>query len=219
MPEPLIHPTLLFNFATSIQPFADVTSKKSSEGWSLDKRYAVPDFAELASLEANLKRDFRLAWDRSGIFLQFQITAEDSKTIAAIKNCRFRFWVDTRGAVGNKRLTKFCQRFDHDCDVFKSICMVRSGTGRDEKSDSEPAINIDGFDVRLAADKRQLTLYNFLPKSSLAGYQPDEFPQINYFYDFAIADNPPQPLSVGTAIKYDQDPSMWVRGNLARGAD
>ncbi len=91
----------MFQYAVKIHKFENAAN--SSDNWELPKSFALPSFAKLdPSNRDKIMEPFRMAWSNTGIYLQSQLKPGEYSALV------FRFFFDTRGATGNKRLTRFC---------------------------------------------------------------------------------------------------------------
>lgn len=206
MSKLLISPNLMFQFATQVRKLESTPAKSAQ--WKLAPSHAMPDLTKWL-LGATLKFDLRLGWSESGIYLQMNLPLASEPA----ESSNLRFWIDTRGAVANKRFTKFCHLIEYRL-AWRSMTVTQSLTcGKlDSKQDDEPSKTSIQSLVTKSSDGVELK--SFVPTELLQGFQPKEFPQISYFYDYGSDTQPKINAGTDSRVRYDMDPSVWILARL-----
>ena len=211
MDRTLIHPSLLFRFETSVPEAAG----SASTSWTLNDEYTTPNFLGLDGQRQPADVRFAIGWSASGLFLQWIVRSLTAKLPANLSVGRLRFWIDSRGSIGIHRLTATCTQCEFRYDVAaRRVDVVAYGSGRPKQAAEADPIAAAGLTSRLDSTKGSFTVRSFVPGTAMPGYQPDEFPNVSYFYDVVCGDGSQIPVSVGTQLKYDIDPGLWIRAVL-----
>ena len=211
MDRTLIHPSLLFRFETSVQEAAGSVNAS----WTLDDRYTTPNFLGLDGQRQQAEVRFAIGWSPNGLFLQWVVRSLTAKLPANLSIGRLRFWIDSRGSIGIHRLTATCTQFEFRYDVAaRKVDVTAYGAGRAKPAAEDDPIAAAGLLSRLESAKDSFTVRSFVPATAMPGYQPDEFPNVSYFFDLVCGDGSQIPVSVGTQLKYDIDPGLWIRAVL-----
>ena len=209
MPKPLIDPTILFQFATPISALDLAESEGDIDSWRLTHKHNVPHFSNLSDVPLHAQPQAAIAWSNEAMYFQLQIQTSSESTLQSMPVGTFTLWIDSRGSVGNKRLTKYCTQVILSFVANRAEVEFERVVGMENRMAS-PA----GLNARCETVKDRLTLYCKIDATLLPGYQPKEFPQINYFYELHFKGFAAQPMSVGSQLKYEKDPSLWIRGVL-----
>jgi hypothetical protein len=211
MSKLLISPNLMFQFATQIKQLD--SDQANPEKWKLASSFAMPDLTKwLLSTEGAIVPSFRLAWTESGIYMQSSFTKQEG-SLQPLARTNLRFWIDTRGAVANKRLTKFCHLIDYYIDWTDASVTQKMTSGKStlllDDSSTKTVLK-----SQVGKVGNELQLKSFIPAELMQGYQPTEFPQISFFYDFSNDSQPRINAGTDSRIRYDLDPSVWTLARL-----
>jgi len=214
MERALIHPSVLFRFET---PVVHATAPGTGKPWKLEEEYSTPDFLSLDGLKQPVGVRLAMGWAATGLLLQWSITSHSSALPEMLTAGRVRFWVDSRASIGIHRLTSTCTHFEFPYRTsVKTIETIAHGSGRQKSAATADSIAAAGVRPELEVTKGSFQVRVFLPATTMPGYQPDEFPNISYFYDLLCGDGSQIPVSVGTQLKYEIDPGLWIRGVLRK---
>ncbi len=207
-----IAPSMLFQYSVKVRQLP--AKKIESAAVVLSDEFCLPNFSQLNDAsKIELKIEPRLAWSESGLWFQLEVIMLKSIQTRLAKGATIRVFLDTRGATGNKRLTQFCHQFAVNLDLQRKQTTVHVVDNRKPNSMSEdqslarPSVHAD-----FRADAILLCMY--FPANVLKGFQPKEFPQISYFYDLLEGTQPLINAGTDSRVKYDIDPSVWIRGQL-----
>ncbi len=133
MPEPLVHPALLFEFAIEIRLFSPtaksigsrskVTKKKEAAKpdkapsvgveWSLGDEFLIPDFNVLGGKARS--GTVSAAWSELGLFFEARVVGKKQPVRFVQERGGFsdglRLWIDTRNSPNVHRAGRFCHCF------------------------------------------------------------------------------------------------------------
>ncbi len=166
--------------------------------------------------------DLRLAWNELGLGVLCSVLQKEQEPAGDADRPRssdgLTLWLDTRDARASHRASRTCHQFH----------FLPSGGGSDH---SEPwfgqsKINRAQVDAPLckAADvpfrcmrlKGGYRLEAFLPAAILAGYDPEQYPRLGFYYAVRDAEHGEEFLSVNADFPYWDDPSLWSTLELVK---
>jgi hypothetical protein len=207
MSQQLIDPNLLFQTELVIRP---------TKSGKLTAKHQLPFLGGLAGKQPYAK--VQIGYQQSKLFVAATIGGKTKPTLSVEdgsgRGDKFRFWIDTRSSPGVHRATKYCHCFNISPPtssptkgrvLFEPIPRAR-----------EIPRNIDCSEIILNASSQAdgYSLLATFPNSVLNGFDPSEFPEIGLFYSVVDSELGVQTLGVGPEMKYNEDPTFWLRGRF-----
>jgi hypothetical protein len=236
MSEPLVPPSLLFEFAIEIRQFATAKSKKTLttptkkkastaiavgiRDWQLGERFLLPDFNALTGKPK--QGTVAVAWSDEGLYFESEIRGKRQLPSFTQENGGvsdgLRVWIDTRNSPNVHRATRFCHCFhffpgnpNPDIQaphgILDDVARARDNPLPIDKKQLQVRSQFTRFDYRLMA---------FIPANCLTGYQPSEFDRLRLFYDLVDNELGTQSQALGPELRYNEDPSLWIEAKLIR---
>jgi hypothetical protein len=237
MPEPLVHPSLLFDFTISIRhfdpgglpkPMKSSPKKRTGKSKStisepaLDALYRLPDFNPLGG-RARPGSVFA-GWSESGISLKANFEGKKSTPRFVQERGGFsdglRLWIDTRNSPNVHRAGRFCHCFHFfpgSPNPTDSASEPRGILDEIPRAREQPnPIARENLRVKtiFKGDGYQLSI--FIPAECLTGYLPTEFDRIRLFYDLVDHELGTQSQSLSPELRYTEDPCLWIEARLVK---
>ncbi|MEX1232130.1 MAG: hypothetical protein WEB58_17935 [Planctomycetaceae bacterium] len=212
----IVSPTYLFEYRVSVGEVRE--SDVSSGDFELAEDYRLPFLRELEAERPFA--DVRLGWSQAGIALTVDVTGK--KHPATVDRDRpaesdwTRIWWDTRYSASVHRANRLCQ----------SLILYPGGGG---KSKTEPhavsasialarepslPIALKAVKLGLRSLKDGYHLSVWLPAEVLPGFDPENHPQLGFYYQVHDLEKGKQHFSVGEDFPFAHDPSLWVLMDL-----
>lgn len=242
MPEPLVHPALLFEFAIEVRPFAPSakptgsrsksTKKKSASpatasspsgsDWTLGDDYLLPDFNVLGGKIRS--GSVAAAWSELGLYFEAKVAGKKKPVRFVEERGGFsdglRVWIDTRNSPNVHRAGRFCHCFHFfPGQKAPSTEKDRPRGILDEvaRAREQPSpIQASDLQVRSQFNADGYQLNAFIPAACLTGYLPTEFDRIRLFYDLVDFELGTQSQALGPELRYMEDPSLWIETKLVK---
>lgn len=207
----LLAPRFLFRIE---MPLLSHASKWSDSGVWLSEAYRLPALSTLDSERPFA--DVRGAWSVEGLIFNVEVTGRRQppwcREARLEDSDGLQVWIDTRPAGNVHRATQFCHRY-----VF-----LPSGGGR--RADApvadqllvnrarENARPVRPKELRAAAQTSRsgYRLACFVPRGTLAGYDPSHHTRLGFNYAVLDRDFGLQTLSACRDLPFDEDPSLWI---------
>jgi hypothetical protein len=166
--------------------------------------------------------DFRMGWNESGIGIQVEVRGKDAPPQGSRDQPRgsdgLTVWIDTRGDRTSHRASRYCHQFH--------FLAAAGGSAKDEPVFVQTKINralqdgpiaeVDEVPLHVEAVKDGYRLEAFLPASILNGFNPEDHPQLGFFYTVRDLELGEQTLSIGSDFPFADDPSLWSTIELAK---
>jgi hypothetical protein len=217
MPEPLIAPRLLFRYRL---PLRYRQSLWKETGIGLGEDYRLPDLCQLDD-ERSLA-DVRMAWNEQGLAVTAEVRGKQQPlwchTSRPEESDALQLWIDTRATDTIHRAGRFCQR----------LVFLPAGGGRDQREpladqllirharENAHPIRPAALHVRSEIKRDGYLLEAMIPAAALTGFDPAEHPRLGFTYALYDRELGLQTFSAGTAVPYEEDPSMWATLELVR---
>ena len=163
-----------------------------------------------------------LAWNELGLGLVVEVRGKEQAVQGDAARPRasdgVTLWLDTRGARGGHRATRYCHQFhflaagagpDHDAPAFVQTKINRALEDAPHVAPAEVA-----FLVRPIRGGYRLEA--FLPAAALNGYDPEQHPRLGFFYSVRDDERGEQPLALTAEFPFWDDPSLWSTLELVR---
>jgi hypothetical protein len=213
---PLIDPTLLFRFETTLR-MRKFTH--NPESWVLPADCRLPAFDALAGRPHYA--EVRMAWSEDGIVFWMQAT--NKKQLPICREQRpgdsdgFHLWLDTRNSADIHRASRYCHHF--------AFCPMGAGTKRDRpfmalvpinraKENPQPIMpNALQSQVKLAVNGYQIS--GIIPASAMTGFDPQQFPQLGFWWAVMDDERGWQTMSLSREYPVTENPSLWSTARLA----
>lgn len=160
--------------------------------------------------------DVRLAWNEGGLAVQVTVTGKSQAAIGDADKPRsadgLTLWLDTRGDRTSHRASRFCHQFH----------LLPTGGGRDKDHADllqtkinraladAPVNDLSTLPFRYSNRKGGYRLEAFLTTAVLNGFDPDEHPELGFYYVMRDQELGEQTLGVGSEFPYADDPSLWA---------
>ncbi len=215
MNSPLIDPALFYQFEVQID---SVAFRPSNLDWELPPATRIPDFGQLSGKKAFA--ELRMAWSELGLFFQLDVSGKKLPTqfTSAVggRSDGMRLWLDTRGSPDIHRASRFCHCFNFlpgsqqanktsAIATFEPIARAR---------ELPTPVRPEQIPIRVAFRKNGYRLNAALPANVLTGYSPSEYSELSFFYSVVDEELGVQTLTVGSEMRYYEDPSLWTRLKL-----
>ena len=166
--------------------------------------------------------DISIAWNELGIGLQVEVHGKERAPQGDVARPRgsdgVTFWIDTRGARGGHRATRYCHQFhflaagagsDHDEPAFVQSKINRALEDAPHVAPAEIALMVQSI-------RAGYRLEAFLPASALAGYDPEQYTRIGFFYAVRDDEKGEQLLALSPEFPFWEDPSLWSYLDMVR---
>ncbi len=166
--------------------------------------------------------DVSLAWNELGLGLQVEVRGKEKAPQGDAARPRgsdgVTLWLDTRGARGGHRATRYCHQFhflaagsgaDHDEPAF-----VQSKINR--ALEDAPQVTPAAVALLVRPRRGGYRLEAFLPAAALNGYDPEQYPRLGFFYSVRDDELGEQLLSITAEFPFWEDPSLWGVLEIAR---
>jgi hypothetical protein len=211
----LIDPTIFFQFEVQIE---STTLRPNDTDWELPASTKIPDFGQLSG-----KKPFgelRLAWSEQGLFCQLDVSGKKLPTqftnAVGGRSDGMRLWLDTRGSPDIHRASRFCQCFNllPGAQQSSKNSAIATFEPISRARELPNPVRPEQIPIRVAFRKNGYRLNAVLPASVLTGYSPSEYSEMSFFYSVVDEELGVQTLTVGSEMRYYEDPSLWARLRL-----
>jgi len=215
--EPLIPGRFLFRLAI---PCRYRKTLWSTKGISLRDSYKLENLGELENKSE--AADIRAAWNETGFAISVNVVGKKQpiwcRPTRPEDSDGLQVWIDTRDVHNVHRASRFCHRF-----LFMPV-----GSGRNleqpvaqwlpiNRARQQPqAIPENSLKVRSETRPDGYLLEAFIGAEALSGFEPAEHPKLGFNYSLTDRDLGQQTLSVGSPMRFEEDPSLWVTLELVR---
>lgn len=216
-PPKIISNRFLFHFALPCQYLSELEKRESLPE---THRLIDLDFLEQETQDIEAVQDIRGAWNASGIALEFFVTGKKQapwcQPNRPEESDRVEIWLDTRNVQNVHRANRFCHRF---------LCLP-AGSGKNGELGAIFTLPINRAKQRPAEIPRGVlqisskilpdgySLYIFLSKKGLTGYEPKEFHDLGIAWEIVDHELGTRTLTVGNPFPYQEDPSLWYTLSL-----
>jgi Carbohydrate family 9 binding domain-like len=191
----------------------DMPDAEGDDLLDLPESCRIDNYAALEG-KANFA-DVRMAWNDLGLAVQVTVAGKDQAPVGDPARPRYSdgvtIWLDTRGDRSGHRATRFCHQFH--------LLPSGGGADRDEPLLLQTKINralqdaplCNPAEVHFRAGHRKggYRVEAFFPAAALNGFDPEEHPQLGFYYAVRDQELGEQVLSVGSEFPYADDPSLW----------
>jgi hypothetical protein len=206
-----LSPALLFQLSTKVHRAPDKLDPTSD--WTLDDKYLLPRFDQWSGrADVKDKIDVRMAWSTAGLYFATSIICTARR--AAKGTRQLELFIDTRSAIANRRLTKYCHSIRYTRRESTTLIDVACDATNDQYyPDSEKSKRVTEHSS-MGDNAKEFSVRSFIPREVLYGYLPREFPQISYSFVYAHDDETVFTASLDRTMRQSNDPSLWIRGRL-----
>lgn len=205
--------SFLFSLSIPIQYKAGIpSSAKTKPLLGLESVHHLPNIANLDG-----KQNFAsiaLVWNEKGVGIVADVAGK-KKTL----NCDpkktdasdgLHVWFDTRNVQNVHRATRYCHRF---CFLPTGKTGKEKPTGQqrriDRSRDETDLADSKKIQVRSKVKKSGYSLEAWLPAEILTGFDPEQSPQMSFFYHLHDGELGDQFLTVDQEFPFAHDPSVW----------
>ena len=217
---PLVPHRFLFRIAHPCRYVQDMPRKDDDRLLELSAECRIDNFAAMD--EQRNFADVSIAWNELGIGVQVEVRGKEHAPQGDVARPRgsdgITLWLDTRGARGGHRATRYCHQFhflpaaagaDHDEPAFVQTKINRA---------LEDAPHVAPAEVAVLAQtiRGGYRLEAFVPALALAGYDPEQYRRLSFFYAVRDDEKGEQLLSLTPEFPFWEDPSLWSVLELVR---
>ncbi len=193
------------------------------KGITLEPRYEIPQFQTLDQDQARENPlSTCIAWSEEGLTFQFTVSGKKQKPHCRITDLEqsdsIEIFVDTRNTKTVHRATRFCHRFlflpsgggVNGKEPYGSMLKIRLARG-------EPTA-IGQFQPQVVCQNKRngYQLSCHLPKKFLEGWQPQEQPEIGFYFLLRDQELGVVSMTYDAALPVNEDPSLWPTAFLAK---
>jgi hypothetical protein len=217
---PLVPPRFLFRIAHPCRYVKDMPLRDNDRLLMLPPDCRIDNFAAMDG-QRNFA-DVSLAWNELGIGLQVEVHGKEHAPQGDESRPRgsdgITLWVDTRGARGSHRASRYCHMFhflaaaagpDHDEPAFAQSKINRALEDAPHVAPAQVALMVQPI-------RGGYRLEAFLPAAALNGYDPEQHPRLGFFYAVRDDERGEQLLSITPEFPFWEDPSLWGVLELVR---
>ena len=204
-----------FTFRFSLPaPWVDAIPRRGKRVLKLDDscRLLTPD---LESRPSKTPVSVSAAWNDRGIGLSIEITGKQHPAVSNVdrpaETDGFQIWLQTRGTQNIHRASRYCHHF----------CLLPNGDGDDglepvvrqlpiaRASEDAPRSTPDKFRIWSESRADGYLIEAWLPAECLNGIDPEESPQLGFYWLLRDSELGDHPMTVGDAFPIASDPSLW----------
>jgi len=211
----LIDSSILFRFSV---PCYHCSKRWNKKRIALSEKYILPCFDRLDESPSTEKKSWaevRLAWNAEGIILN--LTVEGKKQMPWCRLSRIEdsdgiaVWVNTRSGSQIHRAGRFCHAFRFlplgggsslQQPIASQVEIRRATENAKMHTDHPPQI-------RGQCHNGGYAVQAFVPAQGLAGYDPEEHPQIGFHFVVSDRELGTRSMTLGESFPTDADPSLW----------
>jgi hypothetical protein len=217
---PLVPPSFLFRIAFPCRYVKDIPRQGDERLLELPAECRIDIVAALD--EQHRFADVRLAWNELGLAVQVEVRGKEKPPQGDAARPRgsdgVTLWLDTRGARGSHRASRYCHQFhflasgagpDHDVPAFVQTKINRALEDAPHVAPAEVALLVQPI-------RGGYRLEAFLPATALNGYDPEQYPRLGFFYAVRDDERGEQLLSLTPEFPFWEDPSLWSVLELVR---
>lgn len=217
MTSSIVDPTLLFDVNFPLWKLPGECNSNDLADASLPESCELPYLGVLA--DRRKFATFRMAWSDAGIRVDVSVRNKRKPIVyagmLASRNDGLRLWLDTRPGTGVQRATRYCMNFnftpDPDRHADRSVTITPIPRARESHLEIDP----QSIQVHQICEKDGYEIRAFCPGSVLTGWQPSEVAQLGVFYSIIDSEFGVQTPTVAQEMRYFENPSLWLIGQLA----
>jgi hypothetical protein len=217
---PLVPYSFLFRVA---HPCRHVKAMPRPDGDRLLDLPADCRIEDLAAMDGQRRfAEVRIAWSELGLGVQVEVRGKERAPQGDVARPRgsdgMTFWLDTRGARGGHRASRYCHQFhflaagagpDHDESAFAQTKINRA-------LEDAPHATAADLPLRRSPVRSGYLLEAFLPATVLNGYDPEQHPRLGFFYAVRDDELGEQLLALTPEFPFWEDPRLWGILELVR---
>ncbi len=209
----VVPPSFLFSLSIHVQYKAGIpSSAKTKPLLGLESVHRLPNIANLDGKQTFA--DISLAWNDKGIGIVAEVTGKKKSLHCDLKKIDasdgLHVWFDTRNVQNVHRATRYCHRFSF---LPTGKTGKEKATGQqlriDRSRDEVGLADSKTIQVRSKIKKDSYTLEAWLPAEILTGFDPEQSPQLSFFYHLHDGELGDQFLTVDQEFPFAHDPSVW----------
>jgi hypothetical protein len=217
---PLVPHRFLFRIAHPCHYVKDMPRQGDERPLELPAECRIDNYAAMDD-QRNFA-DVSLAWNELGLGLRVEVRGKERAPQGDAARPRgsdgVTLWVDTRGARGSHRASRYCHQFhflaagagpDHDEPAFVQTKINRALEDAPHVAPAEVALLVRPI-------RGGYLLEAFLPAAALNGYDPEQHPRLGFFYAVRDDERGEQLLSITAEFPFWEDPSLWGVLELVR---
>jgi hypothetical protein len=217
---PLLPPSFLLRIAQPCLHVKDMPRRDDDRLLELPPECRIDQFTAMDSQQRFA--DVSLAWNELGLGLQVEVRGKEQAPQGDVARARgsdgVTLWLDTRGARGGHRASRYCHQFhflaagagtDHDEPAFVQTKINRALEDAPHVAPSEVALLVQPI-------RGGYRLEAFLPTAALNGYDPEQYPRLGFFYAVRDQERGEQLLALTAEFPFWEDPSLWTVLELVR---
>src|SRR5437879_2697703 len=183
---PLVPHRFLFRIAHPCRYVQDMPRQNDERLLDLPPECRIDNFAAMDA-QRNFA-DVSLAWNELGLGLQVEVRGKEKAPQGDAARPRgsdgVTLWLDTRGGGGGHRASRYCHQFhflaagagpDHDEPAFLQSKINRALEDAPHVAPAEVALLVQPI-------RGGYRLEAFLPAAALAGYDPEQYTRLGFFY-------------------------------------
>lgn len=209
----VIPPAFAFRFAFPV-PRVEKLPRRGKRLLNLDEscRLTHPG-AGLDFKPSNV--DVRAGWNDNGIGLSAEISGKEHPPVSnpdrPDETDGIQFWLNTRSTRTIHRANRLCHTF----------CLLPNGDGKDglsplvrqlpiaRASEDAPIFPPDAFRSASQTTADGYRVEAWIPANCLNGFDPEESPQLGFYWMLRDSEIGDRTLTVDTAFPFVGDPSLW----------
>jgi hypothetical protein len=183
----------------------------------LPDRCRIDNFAALDG--ARNFADLRLAWNETGLGVQLMVDGKKAPPTGDAERPRssdgLSLWIDTRDSRTGHRASRTCHQFH----LLPAAANGEPWFGQAKITRAladAPLCKAGDVPFRVERFQGGYRLEAFLTAGVLAGYDPEQFPRLGFYYAVRDAELGEEFLSVNADFPYWDDPSLWSTLELER---
>lgn len=191
----------------------DCHSLKKPSARELSQKHQLPDLSFL-TLDTHFA-DLFLGWSPKGIGVKIHVNTPITRTMYPEFSLGdgAEIFIDTRDMKSAGFNTRFCHHFIFLPEKIEGVQALEVTRFRTE--DTHTLCDPDELDLTITKNTSSYTLFIFIPKHCLLGYEPDQFNRIGFSYRVNRYGKNSQHFGANTVeFAIEQFPSLWTSMKL-----